>query len=253
MTSSLDGAQQKGTMNKKLIIFIAVLGVAMLAFSQDGGKGQGGGKQGQRERGGQRQGGGGGNGIAALIGRADVQAELKVTSDQKTKLTDLVPQRGQRGQGGQGDQGGQGGQSKGNKGSQGGQGGDQGDRSANRARQAELEKKVAEILDDKQEAKLAELVIQRAGNRAVFDEKVASKLDITNEQMEKIKALREKQREAQQALSEKTQTQEITREEARAARDKNEKTLDTEIGKILTDKQKAQLRSLGGAPFKFDE
>jgi len=153
-------------------------------------------------------------------------------------LSELVSQRGRGGQGG-GQRG------------QGGSGGQEQDRGANRTAQADVEKKIAEILDDKQEARLAELVIQRAGNRAVLDEKVATKLAVTAEQKSKLDALREKQRASRGGGGQ--QGQGADREAARAAREKMEKELDAEIGKILTEKQKADLKALGGTPFKFED
>lgn len=215
-------------MKRTLTLIIALLAVTSIAFAQQGGGGQGGqggGKgQGQGQRGGQNQRQGGNNSPARLLAMTSVQAELNVTADQKAKLTELLPQRGQGGQGQ--------------------------DREANRAKQAELATKIAEILDDKQEARLAELVIQRAGNRAVLDEKVATKLSVTAQQKSQLDALREKQRSARQGGGQ--QGQGTDREAARAAREKMEKELDAEIGKILTDKQKAELKALGGKPFKFD-
>ena len=220
-------------MKKTLIIIIALVAVSSFAFAQQGGgqRGQGGGKgQGQgQKQGGQNQRQGGNNGAARLLAMPSVQTELNLTADQKSKITALIPQRGQGG--------GQRGQGAGEQGS-------------NRASQADLDKKLAEILDDKQEARLAELVIQRAGNRAVLDEKVATKLAVTAEQKSLLAALREKQRAGRQRGGQ--QGQGADREAARAAREKMEKELDAEIGKILTEKQKAELKALGGKPFKFD-
>lgn len=223
-------------MKKTLTIIIALVAVSSFAFAQQGGgqRGQGGGKgQGQgQKQGGQNQRQGGGNGAARLLAMPSVQTELNLTSDQTSKIAVLVPQRGQGGQGG----------------GQRGQGG--GEQGANRANQADLDKKLAEILDDKQEARLAELVIQRAGNLAVLDEKVATKLAVTAEQKSQLAALREKQRAGRQGGGQ--QGQGADRVAARAARGKMAKELDAEIGKILTEQQKADLKALGGKPFKFD-
>lgn len=227
-------------MNKTLTLFIALVALSSITFAQQGGggqRGQGGGQGQGQMQGGQNQRQGGGGGSARLLAMPSIQAELNLTLDQKTKLSALLPQRGQGGQGG-----GQRGQGAGN-----GQGQD---RTANRANQAETDKKIAEILDDKQEARLAELVIQRAGNRAVLDEKVATKLALTAEQKTKLDALREKQRASRAGGGQ--QVQGADREAARAAREKMEKELDAEIGKILTEQQKADLKALGGKPFKFD-
>lgn len=224
-------------MKRTLTCIIALVAISSIAFAQQGGGGQRGQGQGQRQ-GGQNQGQGGGNGAARLLAMPSVQSELNLTSDQKSMLSELVSQRGRGGQGG-GQRG------------QGGSGGQEQDRGANRTAQADVEKKIAEILDDKQEARLAELVIQRAGNRAVLDEKVATKLAVTAEQKSKLDALREKQRASRGGGGQ--QGQGADREAARAAREKLEKELDAEIGKILTEKQKADLKALGGKPFKFED
>lgn len=224
-------------MKRTLTCIIALVAISSIAFAQQGGGGQRGQGQGQRQ-GGQNQGQGGGNGAARLLAMPSVQSELNLTSDQKSKLAELVSQRGRGGQGG-GQRG------------QGGSSGQEQDRGANRTAQADVEKKIAEILDDKQEARLAELVIQRAGNRAVLDEKVATKLAVTAEQKSKLDALREKQRASRGGGGQ--QGQGADREAARAAREKMEKELDAEIGKILTEKQKADLKALGGKPFKFED
>ena len=224
-------------MKRTLTCIIALVAISSIAFAQQGGGGQRGQGQGQRQ-GGQNQGQGGGNGAARLLAMPSVQSELNLTSDQKSMLSELVSQRGRGGQGG-GQRG------------QGGSSGQEQDRGANRTAQADVEKKIAEILDDKQEARLAELVIQRAGNRAVLDEKVATKLAVTAEQKSKLDALREKQRASRGGGGQ--QGQGADREAARATREKMEKELDAEIGKILTEKQKADLKALGGKPFKFED
>ena len=231
-------------MKKTLAVIIALVAVSSFAFAQQGGggqRGQGGGQgQGQRQGGQAQRRGGDNNGAARLLAMPSVQTELNLTADQKSKISDLIPQRGQVG--------GQGGGQRGQGGGQRGQG--EGEQGANRTNQADLDKKIAEILDDKQEARLAELVIQRAGNRAVLDEKVAMKLAITAEQKTQLADLREKQRAARASSGQPGQG--TDREAARAAREKMEKELDAEIGKILTDKQKAELKTLGGKPFKFE-
>lgn len=211
-------------MKKTFTLIIALVAVSSIAFAQQGGgqRGQGGGQgQGQRQAG-QAQRQGGGSGVARLLAMPSVQAELNLTADQKTKINALIPQRGQGG----------------------------GDRASGRPNPGELAAKIAEILDEKQEARLAELVIQRAGNRAVLDEEVAAKLALTQEQRTQLATLRERQRAARGGGGQ--QGQGADREAARSAREKMEKELDAEIGKILTEKQKAELKSLGGKPFKFE-
>src|SRR5690348_10283910 len=81
-------------------IVLGVLVFGALSLAQGGGgrqRGFGGGM-------------GGRNNPAMLLRRSDVQADLGITADQKSKLDDLMTSmRGQRGQGGAGGGGGQGG------------------------------------------------------------------------------------------------------------------------------------------------
>lgn len=213
----------------KKFAVIAVILVAAVSMAQRGG-GQGG----------QRGFAQNNNTILGVLQRADVQGELKLTDDQKSKLEALRPQRGQRGQGGGGAGGG------------GGQGGNF-DPAEMRKAQQEREKNTLAILDAGQNKRLMELFIQKAGNRSLFNETVAKELALTDDQKSKLQGLQTKQREAMQAVREKMQNGEIDRTQIRELQAKNDKIMDEEAGKILTTEQAAKLKTMRGAEFKFVE
>jgi hypothetical protein len=71
-------------------------------------------------------------------------------------------------------------------------------------------------------------------------------LAITDKQKEDIKALQTKQQEANMALREKLNNQEITREDAQASREKNNKIMDEQLGKLLTTEQADKIKALKG-------
>ena len=215
------------------LVLAAVVVGAALSMAQGGGGGG-------RQRGGQR-----GNqfGIATLLGRADVQKELNVTEDQKTKLADLRTKMQEEARAARQNGGGGGGAA----------GGGNFDPEAMRKRMAEQEAKTrtafGEILDEKQMKRLDEISIQLRGNAAITDEKVQKALGLSEDQLAKIKELNAKAQEANRSLQQKTRDQEITREEAMAARTKNQKALNEELGKVLTAEQAAKLKDLGGKKF----
>lgn len=221
-------------MNLKSIFAVALFSAVAIASAQGGGGGQ---------RGGMQR-GMGGDSLNGLLRRADVQAELKLTDDQKTKL---VPQRGAGGAGGGGGQRGQGGAGGG-----GGQGGGQAfDPAAMRQRQAEQEKLVFETLDATQGARLKGLYVQRVGNRAILSGTIAKELSLTDDQNKKIEELQTKQREAMQSVMEKMRNGEIERDQLQDIMKKNNDIFSEELGKILTEDQKGKLKTMRGADFKF--
>lgn len=222
-------------MNLKSIFAVALFSAVAIASAQGGGGGQRGGMQRM-----------GGDSLNGLLRRADVQAELKLTDDQKTKL---VPQRGQGGAGGGGGQG-QGGGQRG-QGGAGGGGGQGFDPAAMRQRQAEQEKLVFETLDATQGARLKGLYIQRVGNRAVLSGAIAKDLGLTDDQNKKIEELQTKQREAMQSVMEKMRNGEIERDQIQDIMKKNNDIFSDELGKILTEDQKGKLKTMRGADFKF--
>lgn len=214
-----------------------------MAFAQGGGGGRG---QGMR-------GFGNNNSMTSLLSRADVRKELKITDEQSAKLAELgVRERGQRGQGGgqgrgQRGQGGQAGQ-----GGQRGQGGQGGDPAAMQKAREEREKAIHAVLLEAQNKRLKELYVQRVSFRALMNAEIQADLKLDDAQKASIKDLQTKQQEANRAIFQRIQSQELTREEAMASIQKNEKVLTEELGKILKDGQKAQFEKMAGAKFEFD-
>jgi len=224
----------KSTFKSILVAGIAVL--AAVSMAQGGGGGGGG-------RGGFGQGRGGfgmqdPSGVF-LLRREDVQGELKLTADQKSKLTTI--QEDQRAKMREMFQNGGGG----------------GDREAMMAEmqkmQAENNKVTLAVLDDTQKKRLKELAVQRMGNGIAANAEMQKELGITDDQKTKIKDLQAKQQEASQAVMQKMRDGEIQREELQAIMQKNTDIYNAELGKILTDAQKAKIKEMGGKPFKFVE
>ncbi len=256
------------------IVVVSLVAAMGIAFGQVQGQGQGQVRRGGgfgRQMGGQR-----GGGELQLVMRSDVQADLKVTEDQKTKLTALRGAgRGQGGQRGQRTTGAAGatgtrGTGTGGTGTAGAQGGAQGQRGqrgqgtpmseADRAAmvkrmedmRAEQHKQLAAILDAGQLKRLAEIAVQLQGNRAIQNPETQRTLGLSAAQLAKLKDLNDKQQEANRAIFQKMQDQELTREEAQATFEKNTKVMNDELAKVLTGDQAAKLKAMGGAPFKAD-
>jgi Spy/CpxP family protein refolding chaperone len=182
------------------------------------------------------------NSLIGLLNRDDVKAELKVSDDQKSKLDALRPARGQGGAGGGG----------GARGNGGGAGGGNFDPEAMRKLQAEREKTTLEVLTSDQVKRLRELFVQRVGARAVLREDFQAELKVTADQKTKIEALQKTQQEANQSVMEKVRSGEIERTAVQDIMKKNETALIEELNKILTAEQKAKMKTLEGAPFKFE-
>ena len=225
---------------KNYLVAVLAVGALMagaLAFGQQGGQAH----EGRRFGGGFM--GGGSN--LFLLRRSDVQTDLRLTSDQKTKLDDLMTSmRGNRGD------------------RQRGEGGQPGtpptdaERQARRAqmesRRAEMEKNVNAILTPAQVTRLKEISLQIRGNMALMDTQVQSDLGLTAEQKNKISGLRDKMQEATQTVMQKMQDNTISRDDAMNAFKKNSDIMKTELGKVLTSSQAEKFKSMQGAPFKAD-
>lgn len=222
---------------KKLLIFGLV---TMTVLAQAQGRGGAGGR--------------GGASMTGLLSRTDVRSELKVTDDQKAKLDELMPQRGNRQNAGAGGQGtGQAGA-----GQQGGRGQGQGqgqnfDPAAAAQRAAEREKAVLAILNEGQIKRLKELYVQRVGYRALSREDMQKSLGLPAEKVAKIKDLMDKQRQANTELMQKVRNQEMDRQEAQEIIQKNDKSLNDEIEKVLSSDEIAKFKAMRGAEFAFDE
>ena len=233
-------------MNRFKSVLIPALAVGALmigafAVAQDGG-------QGRRMGRGFGGGFGGGGNTFFLLRRDDVQTDLQLTSDQKTKLQDLMTSmRGNRGERGA------------RTGGQGGNGGTpptDAERQARRAemqsRMAEMKKNIDAILTPAQITRLDEISIQLRGNMALLESDVQNKLGLSNEQKGKIKDLQSKMQDANQAVGQKMQDNTITRDQAFQSFQKNNDIMKDQLGKVLTRSQADKLKAMGGAPFKAD-
>jgi len=211
-------------MLRNVFVVCAALILASAAMAQ------GGGGRGQGRR------GFGGNDFASLLGRSDVQAELKLTDDEKTKLKDASDKINAERQG------------------MFQPGGDM------QAMMAEMQKKMPEwdksvlgVLTEDQTKRAKGLFLQRGGNAALMNATIQKDLGFTDGQKAKLKDLQEKSMAAMMGLFQKMRDGEMTREEMQAARQTNDKTMNDEIGKILTDTQKAKIKDMSGTTFKFED
>lgn len=212
------------------------LGLALvspvLAQGGPGGPGRGG-------RGGFRFGfGPGGGGLAGLLRMPEVQAELKVDDAQKALLEGVM--RPQFGPGG----------------FRGGQPGERPNfeeiRKQMEARRLEQEKKIAEVLDKNQMARLKQLDLQRQGIRAIGRPDVQTALKLSADQKSKVQAALQAERTGVQALFQPSgdggrpdfQTIGPKMQELRAS-------TDAKLNAVLTPQQKTQFTQMQGAKFNF--
>lgn len=210
---------------------------ALTAMAQGGG---------QRGQGGGRQGGmmgrmGGGDSLVGLANRADVQRDIAVSADQKAKLEAMQEKQREDMQAMM---------------EQIRNSGQMPDREAMQKMmqdaQAKQNEELKKILSADQLKRLGEIRIQVAGNRALMFPEVQKELGFTADQQAKLRSLQQKQQEANQSLMEKMRNQEISREEMQEARQRNDKAMNDELAKILTEAQKGKLKEMGGKEFKAD-
>ncbi|MBS1719516.1 MAG: hypothetical protein JST35_03610 [Armatimonadetes bacterium] len=208
---------------RTLLLGIFVAASTVVALAQGGG---------MRMMGGQ-----GGGSPLMLLQRNDVKKDLALTDDQISKLESLqqkmMEEMRSMFQGGGG-----------------------GDREAMRKKMTEMmtamEKEANGILDAKQQGRLKEIHLQFLGNRAISTPAYQKELKVTDAQLAKIKELNDKSREAMSSIREKMQSGEITREELMEIMKKNNEAMDKELGKIMTDEQKALLTKMQGRKFERD-
>lgn len=100
--------------------------------------------------------------------------------------------------------------------------------------------------------RLLQIYIQRAGNMAVTDADVQKLLKLTDAQSKQIKDLQDKMNAANGELVKKMMNGEMDRQDVFPAIQKNNEALKTEIEKLLSDDDKANIKKSGGDEFKFD-
>jgi hypothetical protein len=183
----------------------------------------------------QRQGGfgrGGGGGAGQLLRMPEVQTELKLSDDQKTKITAWAEtQRGQRGQGG-------------------GQDLSPEERAARRAEQRAKETEaLKKILNEDQMKRLKQLTLQRAGLSALGETPVQEELKLTSDQKSKVDAVLQEQRAAMREAFQDGGGGDP--QAARAKMEEMRKKSNEKLEAILTADQKTQWKAMLGTPFTF--
>ena len=180
---------------------------------------------------------------AMMLGREDVQAEIKLTDEQKGQIDAKRASAQERIRNFFTEM-----RSSGNFNPQ--------DSSTQTKMQnffEDMSKDSLSVLTPAQTKRLGELAIQSRGAMAVVQPDVAKELGITAAQKAKIDDLQRLMNEANEGLYEKVRENEMDRDEMFATVQKNAKSLDVEIEKVLTPKQRAKLKELGGAPFEFKD
>lgn len=131
-----------------------------------------------------------------------------------------------------------------------------GDREAMQKAMVDLQKKskaeVEKILEKGQMLRLRQIAIQLGGNSMITSEEIQKELEMTTDQIAKVKDISAKSQEANQAIFQKMRDGEIERDQVQELMTKNRKILNDELGKILTEKQKGKLKEMGGPEFKAD-
>jgi len=212
----------------KLVLIVTVAAVACSAMAQGGGGGGRGGQRGMR----------GGNPFSAmtLLRRADVQKDLGISDDQKTKIDAVqagVRQKSQDAVAAAGD-----------------------DRQAQQAARTKVNDDAAKdamaVLTADQQSRLKGIIVQLAGPRAATIKEIQAELGLSDDQKKSIADLVTRQGTANRDLFAKQQDGSMTAAEVAAERKKNDGVLGDEVGKVLTDAQKAKLKEMAGKPFVAD-
>jgi hypothetical protein len=204
---------------------VLVIGAAAPSFAQ--GQGQG------------RRGGRGFGGPTGLLRMPEVQKELKMEQAQIDLVNALQTPQGNR---------------------QDFQNLSQDERRARFAQmRAEQEKKVAEILNKDQMARLKQLEIQQAGVRALNEQAVADQLKLSADQKSKIQKINDEERASMQQIFQGfrgNNGQQPSQEERQAAFQKMQELRtanETKITAVLTDAQKKQFEAMQGPKFTFPQ
>jgi hypothetical protein len=118
-------------------------------------------------------------------------------------------------------------------------------------RQAEQEKKIAEVLDAKQLARYKQLKFQQAGIRGLGQKDLATALKLTADQQQKVQAALEAEGTAFRAMFQGDQRPD--RDTLQAKMTEIRTGTEAKLNAVLTPAQKTQYTGLLGAPFKFPE
>jgi Spy/CpxP family protein refolding chaperone len=197
----------------------------------------------------QGRGGRGGRGGFGMFGRnihqidlatlPEVQEELALTDEQKTKVADLNDEfrEERRALGGGGGGGG------------GGRGGFSPEAMAERAAlNAEFASQLNEALEEAQQKRIGELYVQANGTAALSDEAIVAALMLTDEQKEELDDVRQDNREAMQDAFDP----DASREEQMATMEELRKENDEALLAVLTDEQRKAWDEMKGETLEMD-
>lgn len=198
----------------------------------------------------QGRGGRGGRGGFGMFGRGgyhqvelatvpDVQKELALTDEQKTKVADLnddfrEERRALFGGGGGGG---------------GGRGGFSPEALAERAKlNAEFASQLNEVLDEAQQKRISELYVQANGTAVLTDEAIAAALKITDDQKEELDDVRQDNMAAMRDAFDP----DASPEERMATMDELRKENDEALLAVLTDEQRESWDEMKGETLEMD-
>jgi hypothetical protein len=203
-------------MQNKLKSILVIMGVTLACLSlAQGGQGRRGGR------------GRNNTSISGLVFRADVQTDLAMTDDEKSKLeamrADLRPARDP--------------------------GAPRPTREEMMAQQETADKKVEAVLTPDQVQRIHEIQIQLLGPMALARKNVQADLGLSSEQTTKLEGLFKTYQEANQSIQQKVRDGSLDRESAGTERTKNGDFLKGEAMKVLTPEQATKFSSMGGKPF----
>jgi len=221
-------------LKRTLIVMVALLATTAVVVAQGGGgRGQGGGR-GMMGR--------GGGGDLQTLQRPDVQKDLKITDAQKTALQKVQAEQQEMMRARMEEMR---------------NGGGGGDREAMMAEFQKMQKatddKVKAVLTKEQVDRLKQINIQMGGMRIVLREEFQKELGIDDAQKAKLASLQTAMQEANQGIMQRMRDQEIDRTQMQELMDKNNKTMDEEIEKVLTQAQKDKLKEMSGPKFEWDK
>lgn len=198
-----------------------------------------------------------------LVQRADVQTDLKLTADQKAQVEKLQEEQRESmrsrfgGGGGAGAGGNRTGGGAGAGGNRTGGGGGAGAGGADVRAQFEALQKaqdeaVNKILTPEQQTRLKQINVQMRGTRVLLDAEFQKELGLDRTQIRTIEDLQEGQQQANAQVFQRVRNGELDNSELQGIVDRNNKILDEELLKVLTEEQKAKLKELQGPEFKRD-